>query len=123
MELDLNSSLLEFEYTGSSGQSIGAGLPDNVFRLFVNKDIGTSLTFNQSSKTILDSLYVKSGDFTYNTSFTIQGNVRRSLGAGFAYTSTPIIEFSGDSTQYINDEAVDSLRLYSVRLNKNIGNK
>lgn len=110
-----------FEYTGTSAQFIGAGLPDNIFRLFVNKPLET-LTFNQSSKTILDSLYVKSGTFSYNTSFTIQGNVRRSLGAGFNYSNTPIIEFSGDSTQYINDEAIDSLRLYSVRLDKSIGN-
>ena len=106
-----------FEYKGTSAQFIGAGLPDNTFRLIMNKP-SNSLTFNQPSKVILDSLYLKSGDFSYNTSFTIQGNLRRAAGVGFAYTGAPIIEFSGDSTQYINDEAIDSLRMYSVRLNK-----
>jgi len=110
-----------FEYQGTSNQFIGAGLPDNTYRLIMNK-ASNSLTFNQSSKTILDSLYLKSGDFSYNTSFTIQGNLRRAAGVGFSYSSTPIIEFSGDSTQYINDEATDSLRLYSVRLNKSSRN-
>ncbi|MCB0701933.1 MAG: hypothetical protein KDC55_04425 [Ignavibacteriae bacterium] len=110
-----------FEYKGTSNQFIGDGLPDNTYRLIMNKP-SNSLTFNQPSKVILDSLYLKSGDFSYNTSFTIQGNLRRSAGVSFGYTSTPIIEFSGDSTQYINDENTDSLRLYSVRIDKNSGN-
>lgn len=110
-----------FEYKGTSAQFIGAGIPDNIFRLIMNKP-SNSLTFNQPTKTILDSLYLKSGDFTYNNSFTIKGNLRRAAGVGFAYSSSPIIEFSGDSTQYINDEATDSLRLYSVRLNKSSKN-
>jgi hypothetical protein len=116
-----NHNLGTFEYTGSSSQTIGAGLPDDVFRLYINKT-ANSLTFNQPSKTIIDSLYIKAGEFSYNTSFTIEGNLRRALGADFTYSSTPIIEFSGDSTQYINDEDTDSLVIYSVRVDKPSGN-
>lgn len=110
-----------FEYVGTSPQSIGTGLPNNTFRLIMNKSSNT-LTFDQANKIILDSLYLKSGNFTHSTSFTIQGNFRRSSGVGFAYTLTPTITFSGDSTQYVNDESVDSLRVYNITLNKNSRN-
>lgn len=110
-----------FEYNGTLAQTIGTGLPASTFRLIMNKPSNT-LTFNQTGKTILDSLYLKSGNFTHSTSFTIQGNFRRSSGVGFAYTSTPTITFSGDSTQYVNDESVDSLRVYNITLNKNSRN-
>lgn len=110
-----------FEYGGTGAQTIGTGLPTNTFRLIMNKPSNT-LTFNQTGRTILDSLYLKAGTFTYSSNFVLQGNLRRAAGVTFGYTGTPIIDMTGDSTQFVNDEAAGTLDIYSLRLDKLKGN-
>lgn len=109
-----------FEYTGTLAQNVGNGLPNNTFRLYVNKPSNT-LTLATAGKTILDSLYLKSGTFSQTVQLNLRGNLRRSIGANYT-PNTSIFQFEGDSTQYINDEATDSLLFYDIRIDKTSGN-
>lgn len=109
-----------FEYSGTLAQVVGNGLPDNTFRLYVNKPSNT-LTYSLAGKTIIDSLYLQSGTFSQTTQLNLKGNLRRSAGAVYTANSS-IFQFTGDSTQYINDEATDSLVFYNLYLAKTTNN-
>lgn len=105
-----------YRYTGGVNQSVGNGLPTNIYRLIVDKS-SNNLNFNITGRTVLDSLHIIGGTLNQTANLNIQGNLRHSSAAGFLANSSTI-DFVGDSIQYIRSELVDSLVFYNLRVNK-----